>query len=75
MGGRPVRKIAQGAFPDATVLAVALAQKDRGRRIPVGNGFDVHGDDEHIGGHVQVESSELHGYILDQLSRVQVIFQ
>src|SRR3954463_6090008 len=43
-GGRgPVGQIAQGALPDLATLAVTLAQQDGGRRIPVGNGFDIHG--------------------------------
>jgi len=40
----PVRKVAQGSLPDLAVFAVALAQQDGGGRIPVGDGFDIHGE-------------------------------
>ena len=43
VGGRPVGEIAEGALTDLAVLAVALAQQDGGRRVPVGDGFDIHG--------------------------------
>src|SRR3954452_19325019 len=41
-GHGPVREIAQGAFAHLA-LAVALTQQDRGRRVPVRDGFDIHG--------------------------------
>ena len=43
VGGGPVGEVAQGAFTDPAVLAVSLAQKHGGRRIPVWDGFDIHG--------------------------------
>jgi hypothetical protein len=44
MGSRPVGKIAQRALTDTPVLAIALTQKDGGRRVPVGHRFDIHGE-------------------------------
>ena len=41
--GRPVGEIEQCAFFDLTVLAIGFAQEDGGRRVPVGDGFDIHG--------------------------------
>ena len=41
--GRPVGEIEQRAFFDLTVLAIGFAQEDGGRRVPVGDGFDIHG--------------------------------
>src|SRR6185437_12389920 len=43
VGGGPVGEIAEGALPDLAALPVALAQQDRGGRVPVGDGFDIHG--------------------------------
>ncbi len=43
VGDRPVREIAERALTNFTALAVALAQEDGRRRVPVRNGFDVHG--------------------------------
>jgi len=43
VGCRPVGEVAQGALPDLAVLAVTFAQKDGGRRVPVRDGFDIHG--------------------------------
>ena len=40
---RPVGQIEEGALLDLAGLAIALAQQDRGRRIAVGDGLDVHG--------------------------------
>ena len=51
---------------DFAVLTVALAQQDGRRRVPVGNGFDIHGGIRAWdGGIVQVSRIMLHGYILD----------
>ena len=44
VGGGPVGEIAEGAFADLAVLAIALAQQDGGGRVPVGDGFDIHGE-------------------------------
>src|SRR4051812_1187593 len=41
--GRPGGEVAQRAFADLALVAVALAQQDRGRGVPVRDGFDVHG--------------------------------
>ena len=43
VGGGPVGQVAEGALPDLAALAIALAQQDRGGRVPVGDGFDIHG--------------------------------
>jgi hypothetical protein len=43
VGGRPVREVAEGAFTDLATLAVALAQENGRGRVPVGDGFDIHG--------------------------------
>src|SRR6187431_1013239 len=43
MGLGPVGQIADGAFTNLAVLTVALAQEDGGGRVPVGDGFDIHG--------------------------------
>src|SRR6266487_2165890 len=40
---RPVREIAERALTHLAVLPVALAQQNGGRRVPVGDGFDIHG--------------------------------
>jgi len=40
---RPIREIGDGALLDLCAIPIALAQQDRGRRIPVGDGFDIHG--------------------------------
>ena len=42
MGGQPAGEVAQGAFADLALLAVALAQQDGGRGVPVRDGFDIH---------------------------------
>src|SRR6187551_1856445 len=49
MGLGPVGQIADGAFTNLAVLTVALAQEDRGGRVPVGDGFDIHGGDGQTG--------------------------
>src|SRR5260370_32198577 len=41
---RPIRKVDDGAFLDLCAIPIALAQQDGGWRIPVGNGFDIHGE-------------------------------
>ena len=43
VGGGPVGEVAQRAFADLALVAVALAQQDGGRRVPVRDGFDIHG--------------------------------
>src|SRR5690242_1555321 len=43
MGLGPVGQVAEGPFTDLAVLTIALAQQDRGGRVPVGDGFDIHG--------------------------------
>jgi hypothetical protein len=40
--GGPIGEIAEGPFADLAILTVALSQQDRRRRIPVGDGFDIH---------------------------------
>ena len=42
VGRGPVGKIAQCAFTNLAAFAVALAQEDRGWRVPIWDGFDVH---------------------------------
>ena len=42
VGGGPVRQVAQGALTHLAALAIALAQQDGGRRVPIGDGFDIH---------------------------------
>ena len=44
VGSGPVGKIAQCALTHLAAFAVALAQQDRGGRVPIRNGFDVHGE-------------------------------
>ena len=44
VGRGPVGQIAQCALTNLAAFAVALAQEDRGRRVPIRNGFDVHGE-------------------------------
>jgi hypothetical protein len=46
MGGGPVREVAQGALTKPAVLAIGLAQENGGRRIPVRDGSDIHGQCE-----------------------------
>ena len=43
VGGGPVGEVAEGALTDLAVLAIALAQQDGRGRVPVGDGFDIHG--------------------------------
>jgi hypothetical protein len=43
VGRRPIGEIAERALTDLTVLAVALAQQDGRWRVPIGDGFDIHG--------------------------------
>src|SRR5689334_8225404 len=43
MGCGPVGEVAQRAFAHLAALAVALAQQDGGGRVPVRDGFDIHG--------------------------------
>ena len=44
-------------------VPIALAKQDGGRRIPVGDGFDIHGDDHtKTSPQNQRKSRQLHGY-------------
>ena len=43
VSGGPVGKIAERTLPDLAVLAVALAQENGRGRVPVWDGFDIHG--------------------------------
>src|SRR5271166_811190 len=43
MGSGPVGEITDRAFTNLPVLTIALTQQDGRRRVPVGNGFDIHG--------------------------------
>ena len=40
---RPVGEVAQGAFAYLAILPIAFAQENGWRRIPVGDGFYIHG--------------------------------
>src|SRR5689334_6225772 len=40
--GRPVGEVAQRAFADLAVVAIALTQQDGRGRVPVRDGFDIH---------------------------------
>jgi hypothetical protein len=42
VGARLVGEVAQGVLADLAILAVALAQEDGGRQVPVGSGLDIH---------------------------------
>jgi hypothetical protein len=54
----PVGEVAEGAFADLALVAVALAQEDGGRRVPVRDGFDIHAaDGSRCGCGVQVTSA------------------
>ena len=44
VGCGPVGQIAQCALTHLAAFAVALAQENRRRRVPIRNGFDVHGE-------------------------------
>src|ERR1700739_2189951 len=41
--GRPIGQVGNGALLDLAGVAIALAQQDRGRRVSVGDRFDIHG--------------------------------
>ena len=43
MGRGPVGEVAEGALTDPALLAVRLTQQDGRRRVPVRDGFDIHG--------------------------------
>jgi hypothetical protein len=43
LGGGPRGEVGEGAFDDFGALAEALAEKDGGRGVAVGDRFDVHG--------------------------------
>jgi hypothetical protein len=40
--GGPVGEVAKRAFADFALVAIALAQQDGGRRVPVRDGIDIH---------------------------------
>jgi hypothetical protein len=42
VSGRPVGEVAERAFTNFAAFAMALAQQDGGRRVPVGHRFDIH---------------------------------
>ena len=42
----PLGEVGQGAFLDFAVFAPALAQENSGRRVSVGDRFDIHGNDD-----------------------------
>ena len=44
LGLRPVGEVGDGAFADALAFTPAFAQQDGGRRVTVGDGFHVHGN-------------------------------
>ena len=68
VGARLVGEVAQGALTDLANLTVVLAQEDGGRRVPVGNGLDIHGGGTRTSDrNLQVSNFILHGYVLDQL--------
>ena len=46
--GRPVGQIGEGAFPHLPAFAVRLPEQDRGTRVPIADGVDVHGNDNSI---------------------------
>ena len=48
VGGEPIGEIAQGPFTNLAAFAIALAKQNGGRRVPVGDRFDIHGG---IGAH------------------------
>src|SRR3954470_10845664 len=61
--GRPVGEVAQRAFAHLAALAIALAQQDGGRRVPVRDGFDIHAANASRSGRaVQLTTALLHGY-------------
>src|SRR3954463_4137296 len=63
VSGRPVGKVAQRAFAHLAALAIALAQQDGGRRVPVRDGFDIHAANVSRSGRaVQLTTALLHGY-------------
>ena len=41
---RPIGQVRQGPFLDLAVLAIGLSQQDRGRRVAVRDGLDIHGN-------------------------------
>src|SRR5271165_6144319 len=41
--GRPVGQVRDGALLDLAAVPIALPQQDGGRRVPVRDGFDIHG--------------------------------
>src|SRR3954471_2382026 len=63
VSGRPVGEVAQRAFAHLAALAIALAQQDGGRRVPVRDGFDIHeANVSRSGRAVQLTTALLHGY-------------
>jgi hypothetical protein len=43
LGGGPGGEVGEGAFDDLAAAAKALAEEDGGRRVAVGDGFNIHG--------------------------------
>ena len=43
VGRRPIREVAERALTDLAAFAIALAQENGRGRVPVGDGFDIHG--------------------------------
>src|SRR5215210_7661209 len=67
----PVGEVAEGAFADLALVAVALAQEDGGRRVPVRDGFDIHAaNGSRSGRAVQLTSALLHGYVFRRFRAV-----
>ena len=64
VGRGPVGEVAEGAFADLAVLAIALAQEDGGGRVAVRDDVDIHGwNGVDSARKVQSHSCELHGYV------------
>ena len=59
---RPVRDIGQRALPDLAALAIALPQQIGGRRGPVRNSIDMHGQRESCRSPTVKTNHQLHGY-------------
>ena len=41
--GRPIGQVGDRALLDLAAVPIALPQQDGGRRVPVRDGFDIHG--------------------------------
>src|SRR4051794_7302805 len=63
VSGGPAGEVAQRAFANLAALAIALAQQDGGRGVPVRDGFDIHAANASRSGRaVQLTTALLHGY-------------